>query len=125
MSVKGIKEGQIIVGTIKSPKVGVLPSKVILSATKGEVEDLGIDLDWITPPIVIETPELKTPARMIKAIEAHARKLGGEQGQRLKCLVDSLCTSSDQHFYDDGTDDNVISLWISKNNQLNLGKFTV
>ncbi|QDB70345.1 hypothetical protein CF8_0176 [Aeromonas phage CF8] len=125
MTVKGIKENQIIVGTVKSGKVGVLPSKVIISSSKGSVEDLGVQLDWITPPEIIETESVKTPAQMVKAIQKHARSLEKEAGTRLQCLLDSLTTSSRQHFYDDGTDDNCISIWISKNTQLDLGKFCV
>lgn len=120
-----IKEKQIIVGVVKNPQIGVLPSKVIIAAHKGSVEDLGLNFAWVADPIVIEATDLSTPVKMVKAIEAKSRELEGEQGRRLKDLVDSLTTSSNQFYYDDGTDDNVISMWISKNCKLDLGKFTV
>ena len=38
--IKGIKQGQVVVGKVKHPKVGMLPTNLILFAVEGEVEDL-------------------------------------------------------------------------------------
>lgn len=121
----GIKENQIIVGTAKGNQVGALPSKIIIVANKGSVDNLGLNFTWVSGPIIIENGDVSTPAKMVKSIEAKTRELPEDQGRRLKDLVDSLVVSSNQYFYDDGTDDNVISMWISKNTKLDLGKFVV
>lgn len=119
----GIKENQIIVGTAKGNQIGALPSKVIIVANKGSVEDLGLNFSWVSDPIIIDEGDVTTPSKMVKSIEAKARELPEDQGRRLKDLLDSLIVSSNQYFYNDGRDNHVISMWISKNSKLDLGKF--
>ena len=53
--IKGIKQGQVVVGKVKHPKVGMLPTNLILFAVEGEVEDLGLEVEWIQEPVVFET----------------------------------------------------------------------
>ena len=120
--VTGIKQGQVIVGKVKHPKVGKLPTNVILFAVEGNVEHLDLKLDWIQEPLVIESKvDLGDREGYVKAIKSHAGTMDKDEGRRLECLVDSLHGASSNYFYDVLDPSHCVVLHLSKNHGVELG----
>lgn len=121
--IKGIKQGQVVVGKVKHPKVGKLPTNLILFAVEGEVEDLGLDLEWVQEPVVFETTvDLGHRDGYVKAIKGHARTLDKEFGRKLECLAESIHGSSSSYFFDVLDPSHCICLLLSKNHGVQLGE---
>lgn len=121
--IKGIKQGQVIVGKVKHPKIGKLPTNLILFSADGEVDDLGLNLDWVQEPIMFETTiNLTHKEGYVKAIKAHARTLDKEVGRKLECVADSIQGSSSSYFFDVMEPSHCIVLHLSKNHDIDLGE---
>lgn len=120
--IKGIKQGQVVVGKVKHPKVGMLPTNLILFAVEGEVEDLGLELEWVQDPVVFETSiNLDHKEGYVKAIKGFARTLDKEIGRKLECLADSIHGSSSSYYLDVLDPNHCITLLLSKNHGVQLG----
>ena len=119
--IKGIKQGQVVVGKVKHPKVGMLPTNLILFAVEGEIEDLGLDVEWVQEPVMFETTvDLGHKEGYVKAIKGYARTLDKEIGSKLECLADSIHGSSSSYFFDIHDSSHCISLLLSKNHGVQL-----
>lgn len=120
--IKGIKQGQVIVGKVKHPKIGKLPTNLILFSADGEVDDLGLDVEWVQEPVVFETTvDLGHKEGYVKAIKGFARTLDKEIGRKLECLADSIQGSSSSYFFDVMEPSHCIVLHLSKNHDMDLG----
>ena len=121
--IKSIKQGQVVVGKVKHPKVGMLPTNLILFAVEGEVEDLGLDLEWVQEPVVFETTvDLGHKEGYVKAIKGFGRTLEKEIGRKLECLAESIHGSSSSYFFDVLDPSHCICLLLSKNHGVQLGE---
>lgn len=121
--IKGIKQGQVVVGKVKHPKVGMLPTNLILFAVEGEVEDLGLELEWVQEPVVFETSiNLDHKEGYVKAIKGYTRTLDKEIGRKLECLADSIHGSSSSYYLDVRDPNHCITLLLSKNHGVQLGE---
>ncbi|MGL4614254.1 MAG: hypothetical protein ACRCVV_10250 [Shewanella sp.] len=122
LMLKAIKQGQVIVGKVKHPKVGMLPTNLILFAVEGEVEDLGLELEWVQEPVVFETAtDLGHKEGYVKAIKGYARTLDKELRRKLECMADSIHGSSSSYYLDVLNPDHCITLLLSKNHGVELG----
>lgn len=120
--IKGIKQGQVVVGKVKHPKVGMLPTNLILFAVEGEVEDLGLEVEWIQEPVVFETTaDLGHKEGYVKAIKGFARTLDKETGRKLECVADSIHGSSSSYYFDIHDSSHCITLLLSRNHGVDLG----
>lgn len=119
--IKGIKQGQVVVGKVKHPKVGMLPTNLILFAVEGEIEDLGLEVEWVQEPVMFETTvDLGHKEGYVKAIKGYARTLDNQIGRKLECLADSIHGSSSSHFFDIHDSSHCICLLLSKNHGVQL-----
>lgn len=120
--IKGIKQGQVVVGKVKHPKVGMLPTNLILFAVEGEVEYLGLEVEWIQEPVVFETTvDLGHKEGYVKAIKGFARTLDKEIGRKLECVADSIHGSSSSYYFDIHDSSHCITLLLSRNHGVDLG----
>ena len=120
--IKGIKQGQVVVGKVKHPKVGMLPTNLILFAVEGEVEYLGLEVEWIQEPVVFETTiDLGHKEGYVKAIKGFARTLDKETGRKLECVADSIHGSSSSYYFDIHDSSHCITLLLSRNHGVDLG----
>lgn len=121
--IKGIKQGQVVVGKVKHPKVGMFPTNLILFAVEGEIEDLGLEVEWVQEPIMFETTiNLTHKGGYVKAIKSFARTLDKEVGRKLECVADSIQGSSSSYFFDIHDSSHCIYLLLSKNHGVDLGE---
>ena len=119
--IKGIKQGQVVVGKVKHPKVGMLPTNLILFAVEGEVEYLGLEVEWIQEPVVFETTvDLGHKEGYVKAIKGFARTLDKETGRKLECVADSIHGSSSSYYFDIHDSSHCITLLLSRNHGVDL-----
>ena len=120
--IKGIKQGQVVVGKVKHPKVGMLPTNLILFAVEGEVEYLGLEVEWIQEPVVFETTvDLGHKEGYVKAIKGFARTLDKETGRKLECVADFIHGSSSSYYFDIHDSSHCITLLLSRNHGVDLG----
>ncbi len=123
VKIQAIKKGQVVVGKVKHPKVGMLPTNLILFAVEGEVEDLGLELEWVQEPVVFETTtDLGHKEGYVKAIKSFARTLDNEVKRKLECLAESIHGSSSSYYLDVHDSSHCITLLLSKNHGVSLGE---
>lgn len=119
-TIKGIEQGQVVVGKVKHPKVGMLPTNVILFSAKGDVEDLGLELNWVQEPLVFKTDiDLNHKEGYAKAIKSHGRTLDKETFRKLECIVEAMAVSSVcKNFIN--REEKCVTLQLSKNHGIDL-----